>query len=65
MRAITKALLEDCPCQLLGAMIVWISPDKGKEVFIEFGCKGMVKKASLRCRTMKWVVEEGMRERRV
>ena len=33
MRAITKALLEDCPCQLLGAMIVWISPDKGKEVF--------------------------------
>ena len=33
MRAFTKALLEDCPCQLLGAMIVWISLDKGKEVF--------------------------------
>ena len=29
---------------------------------LEFGCKGMVEEASLRCRTVKWVVEEGMRE---
>ena len=27
-----KPLCEDCPCQLLGAMIVWISPGKGKEI---------------------------------
>jgi len=28
-------------------------------------CKGMVKKVSLRSRMVQWVVEEGMRERRV
>ena len=35
---------------------------KGKRSW-ESGCKRMVKKASLQSRTVKWVVEEGMREK--
>lgn len=32
MRTTTKILREDCPCQMVEAMIVCISTDKGKEV---------------------------------
>ena len=60
MRAITKALLEDCPYQLLGVMTGSVQIKAKRS--LEFGCKGMVKKASLRCRTVTCVVEEGMRE---
>ena len=62
MRAITKALWEDSPYQLLGAMIGSVQVKAKRS--LDSGCKWVIKKASLRSKTVKWVVEEGLRERR-
>ena len=52
------------PCELAGQRGDWILPCEGKE---ESGFRiwGIVKKASLRSSTVKWVVDGGIWERRV
>jgi hypothetical protein len=62
VRTIPEPLRQDSPGQLLGSMRIWVSPGEGKEVL---GCRWteIVKKASFRSRTVKWVVVLGMRDR--
>jgi hypothetical protein len=61
---VPEPLRQNCPGQLLGSMRIWISPCEGKEV-LGLWWTGIVKKASFRSRTVKWVVVLGIRDRRV
>jgi hypothetical protein len=60
---VLEPLRQNSPGQLLGSMRIWISPGEGKEILGPWWT-GIVKKASFRSRTVKWVVVPGMRDKR-
>ena len=58
MRAVLKTLRENSPCKLSGRPRLRVLPGEGKEE-VESGCKGTVKKASFRSRTVSRRGQEG------
>ena len=64
MRTVSEPLGENCPCYLLGNVSLGVLPGEDEKGLGE-RWKGMVKKASLRSNTVKWVAVGGKVERRV
>lgn len=62
MWAILKVLRENCPCKLSLCSSIRVLPSEGQR---ESACRGPLKKASFRTRTVKQEIVRGMLERRV